>query len=588
MNRNSTRLRSIKDKLVDIRGIPLARLWPYFLIAAVTISVSIWMQWDTADMFPNGDAYIHLSYARTLATTGELNFNPGLQEGIGSTSFLWVLILAILHRITESPIFWTRMMGIGLLALNACLVYDFTWLILNSQSATPRRIHAVGIALLATLSGSMVWLAQTGMETIFWVALVLLAFKAYISKRRVLLGVFLGLFALTRIEGVLLAGAVLLIDLVENRRITKDMFKTGIPVALLVLPWLIYLQMREGSPTTSSFIARNFYMIIQNERLVDEFPILEWSVKIPPIFYTFQWFGFLSFYATGLVSLAGPLVEVRITELGTTVEVSLIGMLVGAAICLSVIVLAVRTLWIRRRWFTLVNVEGRFLLILGGWLVAHNLAFAILMPGIGAAGRYSPFNNMLFWIFLGISVYGLMKGRAKSVGIVCVLMLIGLSLVYWRDVYQAHTVNMTVVRQAAAQYVDEELPLDRPIGAIDLGVQRYYARQQLVDMAGHVNNEVLEYWGDEVKVADFVYEKRLCYITLQGPVDGTGLDMSVSLGLHDDDRFDLVQEAVFSTSLEEWKRGIGPILYMPAAYVFRVEWHDETFCDRPSPGDGGL
>jgi hypothetical protein len=289
-----------------------------------------------------------------------------------------------------------------------------------------------------------------------------------------------------------------------------------------------------------------------------------------------------------LVSLAGPLVEVRITELGTTVEVSVIGMLVGAAITVIVISLALRTLWIRRRRFTLANVEGRFLLILGGWLVAHNLAFAILMPGIGAAGRYSPFNNILYWAFLGIGLYSLKRGWVRYIGAACVLILTGLSLMYWRDIYQAHTVNMTVVRQAAAQYVDEELPVDRPIGAIDLGVQRYYARQQVIDMAGHVNNEVLDYWGEEILVADFVYEHQLCHIALQGPVDGTGLDMRKSLGLHDDDRFDLVEEAVFSTSLEEWKRGIGPILYMPAAYIYRVEWHSETFCDGLSPGDGGL
>jgi hypothetical protein len=580
--------RVIGEGLARLRGTKLARLWPYGVLIAVTVCVSIWMQWDTADMFPNGDAYIHLSYARTLAETGELNFNPGLREGVGSTSFLWVLVLALIHRITESPILWTRMFGIGLLALNACLVFEFAWLLLKSQIPDPRRYQAVGIALLATISGNLVWMAQSGMEAIFWVALVLLALSAYIKKRRLLLGVFLGLFALTRIEGVLLAGAVILIDFLENKRITKDMLKTGIPVAILVLPWLIYLQMREGSPTTSSFIARDFYMQGINDRLANEFPHLQWSFKIPPIFYSLQWVGFLSFYATGLVSLAGPLVEVNITEIGTTVEVSLIGILVGAAITLVVISLAVRALWVRRKWFTLSSVEGRFLLIAGGWLVAHNLVFAILMPRIGGAGRYMPFNNMLFWIFLGASVFFLLKGKLRYIGAVCVVLLLGMSLVYWRDVYQAHTVNMSVVRQAAAQYIDEELPGDQPIGAIDLGIQRYFARQQVVDMAGHVNNEILEYWGDEIRVADFVYEKRLCHIALQGPLDGIGLDMRSSMGLDDDDRFELVEEAVFSTSIEEWNTGIGPMLYMPATYVFRVEWHEETFCDGISPGDGGL
>jgi len=579
MKRMNSERRGIKETFMKLCETPLTRIWPYVVIAAAVIAVSLWMQWDTADMFPNGDAYIHLSYARNLAATGELNFNPGLREGVGSTSVLWVFVLAIMHRLTESPIFWTRMLGIGLLALNACLVYNFAWLILKSQTSNPRRIPAVSIALLATLSGNLVWMAQSGMETVFWVALVLLALKAYLAKQRVLLGVFLGLFALTRIEGVLLAGMVLLIDLLHNRRITKDMFKTAIPLMILVLPWLIYLQMREGSPTTSSFIARNFYMNGVNERLAAEFPVVQWAFKIPPIFYSLQWLGFLSFYATGLVSLAGPLVEVRITEIGTTVEVSLIGMLVGAAITLIVISIAVRAMWNRRQMFTLDRVEGRLILILGGWLIAHNMVFAIMMPRIGGAGRYVPFNNMLYWLFLGVGVFAFLKGRARYVGAVAVVLLMAMSLVYWRDLYQAHNVSIASVRQASAQYIDEQLPPDRPVGGIDIGIQRYYARQTFIDLAGHMNNEVLEYWGDEMRVSDFVYEKRLCHLALQGPIDGIGLDMRQSLGLDSDDRFDLVQEAVFSTSLEEWQRGIGPMIYMPASYIYRVEWHDQTFCD---------
>jgi hypothetical protein len=538
------------------------------------------MQWDTADMFPNGDAYIHLSYARNVAATGELNYNPGMREGVGSTSVLWVFVLAIIHRLTDTPILWTRMLGIGLLTLDAFLIYDISWLLFKKHTVNPKRIAAIAIALLATISGTLVWMAQSGMETIFWVTLVLLALKAYQVQRRVLLGVFLGLFALTRIEGVLLAGAVLLVDLLHHRRITKDMLKTAIPVAVLVLPWLVYLQMREGSPTTSSYVARSFYMNGINERIAAEFPLLEWAFKIAPVFYTLQWFGFLSFYATGLVALAGPLLDVRITEIGTTVEVSLIGVLMGAALAMVAIVIALRALWMRRRLFSLSHVEGRLLLIFGGWLAAHNLVFAILMPRIGGAGRYVPFNIMLYWVFLGLAAHELLKGRARYVGIAGMVLITATSLMYWQVLYRAHVLNMTIVRQASAEYIDEQLPPEEPIGGIDIGIQRYYARQQFVDLAGHVNNDVLAYWEEEGSVAGYVVEKRLCHIALQGPVDGTGLDMRHAMGLDSDERFELVPQATFSTTLEEWQQGLGPMIYMPSSIVYRVEWRDPTICDR--------
>jgi hypothetical protein len=143
------------------------------------------------------------------------------------------------------------------------------------------------------------------------------------------------------------------------------------------------------------------------------------------------------------------------------------------------------------------------------------------------------------------------------------------------------------VRQAGAEYVDERLPEDEPIGGIDLGILRYYARQQLVDMAGHVNNEVLTYWEADGGVANFVVDKQLCHIALQGPVEGTGLDMAAAMGLMEDERFELVQEAMYSTSIDEWQRGLGPIIYMPAAIIYRVEWADPAICDGASLEEKG-
>jgi len=55
MNRMKSERRSIKETIMEACESPLGRLWPYVAIAAVTIAVSLWMQWDTADMFPNGD-----------------------------------------------------------------------------------------------------------------------------------------------------------------------------------------------------------------------------------------------------------------------------------------------------------------------------------------------------------------------------------------------------------------------------------------------------------------------------------------------------------------------------------------------------
>jgi hypothetical protein len=570
-----------------IGSTPVYSWLPYVVISALTIAVSIWLQWGTSGSFANGDSYIHLAYAKNLVTRQELTYNPGIYEGIGTSSILWTFVLAAIHKFQENPILWARIFGVGLLVLGGCLVYELTWQVLRRHASRPKRILAMGIAMLAMLSGNIVWAAQSGMETILFVALGLMALKAYGAGHRFLLGIVLGLLVLTRIEGVLLVGAVFLIDLLHKRRISSSILKTAAPIALLVLPWVGYLQWREGTPTTNSMNARNFYMKEVNERIAGEFPKLAWIFNTPVILYVVSWIVFLVIYSTGLTSLLGPAAEVHVSELATTLDVSLPGVTIGLIISLALGANAIHWLWSERRLLSLKNVEDRMLLILGLWMALHNLAYALFLPRFGGGGRYAPFNTMLYWVLLGMGAFAFMRRRLRIVGVGCVALLMAFSLNYWKDVYFANTDNLTNVREAAAHYIDEQLPPDRPIGAVDIGVQRYFAQQQVIDLAGHINPEVLTYWDSEGGVSDYLLDKQICHISIQGPVDGVGLDMAHSLGLDIDDRFDLVPEIVFATPVEQWKRGVGSLLYMPATYVYRIQWHDQTFCDDVLPSTQG-
>ena len=581
-------MRRIRDKLYGWMGSGRIYQWlPYVIIPVLTIALSIWIQWGTTGSFANGDAYIHMAYAKNLATRAELTYNPGNHEGIGTSSILWTFVLATFHWFQNNPVLWARVFGIGLLTLGGCLVYDITWQVLRRHSARPKRILAMGVAMLAMLSGNMVWSAQSGMETILFVALGLLALKAYASDHRFLLGAVLGLLVLTRVEGVILAGAVFLIDLLHKRRISSSMLKTAAPIALLVLPWLGYLQWREGAPTTNSMNARNFYLKEENERMASEFPKLAWVFNTPVILYVVSWIVFLLVYNTGLTSFIGPAAEVRINELATTLDVSIPGVTIGLIISLALIANAIHWLWSNRKLLSLKYAEDRMLLILGLWMALHNLAYALFLPRYGGGGRYAPFNTILYWVLLGVGAYTFMRRKLKIVGVGCVVLIMAISLNYWKDVYFANTDNLTNVREAAALYIDEQLPPDRAIGAIDIGVQRYYAQQPVVDLAGHINPDVLTYWGSEGGVSDYLLDKQLCHISVQGPLDGVGLDIALTLGLDSDERFDLVPEIVFATPVDQWERGVGALMYMPATYIYRIQWHDQTFCDDVLPVSQG-
>jgi hypothetical protein len=180
-----------------------------------------------------------------------------------------------------------------------------------------------------------------------------------------------------------------------------------------------------------------------------------------------------------------------------------------------------------------------------------------------------------------------MRRKLRIVGVGCVVLLMAFSMNYWKDVYFANTDNLTNVREAAAHYIDEQLPPDRAIAAIDIGVQRYFAQQPVVDLAGHINSDVLTYWESEGGVSDYLFDKQVCHVSVQGPLDDVGLDIAHYLGLDGDERFDLVPEIVFATPLDQWERGVGALLYMPATYVYRIEWHNQTFCDDVLPVSQG-
>src|SRR5436190_1677519 len=107
--------------------------------------------------FPLDDAWIHQTYARNLASTGELAFVPG-QPSAGSTAPLWTALLAAGYVLRIDYHWWSYGLGAGLLALNALLVHR---LVLRWWPAALAAATAAGIFIV--LEWHLVWAAVSGM-----------------------------------------------------------------------------------------------------------------------------------------------------------------------------------------------------------------------------------------------------------------------------------------------------------------------------------------------------------------------------------------------------------------------------------------
>ena len=140
------------------------------------------------------DAFISLRYAENLATMGELSYNQGERvEGITNLGYTLILYAVQAHL---NPIFWIKIIPLVGFVASVLLFYKLTG---NWQVS----------ALLAVDGFYSAW-ASDGLETSIFSALLLLGLLLADRKRFRLAGLALGASAWFRLDGLLLAGLLLL------------------------------------------------------------------------------------------------------------------------------------------------------------------------------------------------------------------------------------------------------------------------------------------------------------------------------------------------------------------------------------------
>ena len=168
-----------------------------------------------SDFHAMDDAWISFRVARNWVEHGVLSFDVGRAPVEGMTNLLWTLMSASWIALWPEgdPVVPARIGGallhlatLGLLARLA---------VREAASAGGRPVLAAAVTLgLSALSSSLAYYALSGLETALWGFLFVAALDRYrlalAGSRRagVAAGVLLGLLAMTRPEGVLVAGAL--------------------------------------------------------------------------------------------------------------------------------------------------------------------------------------------------------------------------------------------------------------------------------------------------------------------------------------------------------------------------------------------
>jgi hypothetical protein len=448
--------------------------------------------------FPLDDAWIHQTYARNLARYGRFEYVPGLSSA-GSTSPLWTLLLAIGYLLGIPYLLWTYLLG-GLSLLWLVWAAMAVWRLLWPTLAAKDWLAGLTLAL----TWPLLWAAVSGMETLLFAALGMQIVVLYLREQRpgdwetgrwgdqqisesahlqslIVLGILSGLLILTRPEGVLLVGLVLLGLALRGdwRTRGRRVLVVGGTAVLLLLPYFLFNYTANGSLWPNTMAAKQTeYAILLQEFIGWRLAQLLWlSVGGPAD----GWQGMSSAHL-----LLVP------------------GLLFAG--------------WqaIKMDWH---NKQLAWTLPLF-WAGGHVLLYAWKLPVTYQHGRYL-LGVVPVWILYGLAGWLLLLfvrqgGRglwlAQKVAQFTFVFVLLFFLLQGALAYATDVAIIEGEMVVAGQWLAENTPPDALVATHDIGAIGYFAQRPLLDLAGLITPEVIPLLADETAVSEYVLSSEADYL----------------------------------------------------------------------------
>ena len=420
--------------------------------------------------FPLDDGWIHATYARNLATHGQLCLNPG-QPSTGTTSFLWTALLATTHLAIGHPVVAALVWNIP---LHVWLVLC-TFLLVRDSGLTDR--WALRAAAACALIGNLAWIGLAGMEATLFVALGLTAIWLRSCRRPLAAGMAMGLLVLTRPEGLALPIAIAAAELLAARRGQRPDWRHWLrlfaPAAAGAAIYFAINLALTGQLLTSTYAGRRW--LAGEPAALDLSPL---ALGGRTLAFADSWARYLCRWLFGMVLLmvfgVGAAQAISGIVGGTMALVALVG-LIG--------------LWRTRRTG---SPAGSPLLMLVGWTALHNLTYIVLLPSHGHAGRYQAVNFVVIAVLViaGIARIAEAHGRLRHLAPVALALWATLcigSATLWRVVYRNSVDHINTVHVACGRWIASNLPPEAVVATYDLGAISFFANRPIADLGGLVD-----------------------------------------------------------------------------------------------------
>ncbi len=211
------------------------------------------------------DAYIHLTFVKNLAATGEFAFNRGTPV-YGTTSPLWVMINALVLKALSGLSAYSIIKTLS-------LMFAATSLLLFTQYCNRRFSFTIGIVLSVLFACNPWYLrwAYSGMEVglVLTLSLSMLLLADYLKgiPLGIALGLLCGLLLLTRPEFILFT-LVLSIHLIADKNLNLKQRVLLLlaffgAILLIAAPWAVYADSVFGNIKPNTVLAKStgYYLI---------------------------------------------------------------------------------------------------------------------------------------------------------------------------------------------------------------------------------------------------------------------------------------------------------------------------------------
>lgn len=259
----------LKLKIFEITATKKIELCLLSVIVAIALSIGI----SLCGRIIIDDAYITYQYARNLAEGLGFVYNPG-ERVLSTTTPLYTLTLALSYFISKDIPSNSYLLSVLSLVCSIILIY---------MMFAREKIGIVGLLLSLLIVVNPLIIFTFGMETCFYLLLLLLSIYFYLNNKLILTAFFLGLSVLTRIDGFIMVGTLAIhyiivnFKSIKNLTTIKKLFRPLLIFIVTITPWFLFSTVYFGQPFPLTLEAK----------------MMQYSSGLWPWNFTFEFFKIL-------------------------------------------------------------------------------------------------------------------------------------------------------------------------------------------------------------------------------------------------------------------------------------------------------